>query len=154
MERSVPTYQDAQLILKLYELRREEKLRAARDWFTTRFFPSKAEDVDAIQSSTGPENAYFRMVTSYWEMAASFVARGILNTDLFLDSGGEMLMVWTKLEPFLAKIRQTMNNATFLSNMEKVIESSARARQRIVVVRQRVTQMRDRYAEAGGKGQP
>src|SRR6266404_5879628 len=91
---TVPTYEDAQLVLKLYELRREEKLRAARDWFGTKFFPQKAEDVTAL---TGTENAYYRMVTTYWDMAASFVARGILNADLFLDSGGEIIVVWTKL---------------------------------------------------------
>ena len=81
---TVPTYEDAQLVLKLYELRREEKLRAARDWFISKFFPQTADDVTAL---TGTENAYYRMVTTYWEMAASFVVRGILNADLFLASG-------------------------------------------------------------------
>src|SRR6478672_3637310 len=77
---SVPTYEDARLVLKLYELRREEKLRAARDWFGGKFFPQTAEEVTAL---TGTDNVYYRMVTTYWEMAASFVVRGILNTDLF-----------------------------------------------------------------------
>ena len=97
MERSVPRYDDARLILKLYELRRDEKMRAARDWFGTKFLPATIEDVKAVSGSTGPENAYYRMVTSYWDMAASFVARGILNIDLFLDSGGEMLFVWSRV---------------------------------------------------------
>ena len=151
MERSVSTYQDAQLILKLYELRRDEKLRAAREWFVQRFFPAKAEDVQAVVSSAGSDNISFRMATSYWEMAASFVARGILNADLFLDSSGEMLVVWAKIEPFLPQLRQTMNNPAFLKSMQTVVESSARAKERIVAVRQRVNQMRERHSASGGK---
>jgi hypothetical protein len=151
MERSVSTYQDAQLILKLYELRRDEKLRAAREWFVQRFFPTKVEDVQAVTGSAGSDNISFRMVTSYWEMAASFVARGILNADLFLDSSGEMLFVWAKVEPFLSHLRQTMNNPTFLKSMQTVVESSPRAKERIVAVRQRVNQMRERHAAGGGK---
>jgi len=150
MDRSVPTYEDAQLILKLYELRRDEKLRAAREWFVQRFFPSKPEDLPTT-AAAGQDNVFFRMVTSYWEMAASFVARGVLNVDLFLDSSGEMLVVWTKVEPFIAHLRLTMNNPGFLSSMEKVVESSPRARERIGAVRKRITQMRERYAAAGGK---
>jgi hypothetical protein len=151
MDRSVSTYQDAQLILKLYELRRDEKLRAAREWFVQRFFPAKAEDVQAVISSAGSDNISFRMATSYWEMAASFVARGILNADLFLDSSGEMLVVWAKIEPFLPQLRQTMNNPAFLKSMQTVVESSPRAKERIVAVRQRVNQMRERHAASGGK---
>jgi hypothetical protein len=151
MERSVSTYQDAQLILKLYELRRDEKLRAAREWFVQRFFPAKVEDVQAVMNSAGSDNISFRMATSYWEMAASFVARGILNADLFLDSSGEMLVVWAKIEPFLPHLRQTMNNPAFFKSMQTVVESSPRAKERIVAVRQRVNQMRERYAASGGK---
>jgi len=151
MERSVSTYQDAQLILKLYELRRDEKLRADREWFVQRFFPAKAEDVQAVLNSAGSDNISFRMATSYWEMAASFVARGILNADLFLDSSGEMLVVWAKVEPFLAQLRQTMNNPAFFKSMQTVVESSPRAKERIVAVRQRVNQMRERHAASGGK---
>ncbi len=148
MERSVPTYEDAQLILKLYDLRRDEKLRTAREWFIQKFFPSKVEDLPT-SAVAGQDNVFFRMVTSYWEMAASFVARGVLNVDLFLDSSGEMLIVWTKLEPFIPHLRQTMNNPLFLASMEKVVESSPRARERIGAVRHRITQQRERHA--GGK---
>ena len=150
MDRSVPTYEDAQLILKLYELRRDEKLRAAREWFVQRFFPSKPEDLPTT-AAAGQDNVFFRMVTSYWEMAASFVARGVLNGDLFFDSSGEMLVVWTKVEPFIAHLRQTMNNPAFLASMEKVVQSSPRAKERLGGVRQRIAQMRERFAAAGGK---
>ena len=138
MERSVPTYEDAQLVLKLYELRRDDKLRTAREWFIQKFFPTSIDDVKAVQGSTGNENVYFRMVTTYWEMAASFVARGVLNADLFLDSGGEMLVMWTKLEPFVAQIRTAPGSDHFLVNVETVVNSSHRAQDRVRKIRERM----------------
>jgi hypothetical protein len=144
---TVPTYEDAQLVLKLYELRREEKLRAARDWFGTKFFPQKAEEVIAL---TGTENAYYRMVTTYWDMAASFVARGILNADLFLDSGGEMILVWAKLADFVPQLRQALG-PYLLKNVEHVIASSPRAQERVGPTRQRIAKMRERALAAPAK---
>ncbi len=145
---TVPTYEDAQLVLKLYELRREEKLRAARDWFAGKFFPQRAEDVVAL---TGTENAYYRMVTTYWEMAASFVARGIVNADLFLDSGGEMIFVWAKLAEFVPQLRKNLGSENLLKNIEHVIESSPRAKERVGVTRQRIAQVRERALAAASK---
>jgi hypothetical protein len=144
----VPTYEDAKLVLKLYELRREEKLRAARDWFAGKFFPQTAQDVTAL---TGTENTYYRMVTTYWEMAASFVVRGILNTDLFLDSGGEMIFVWAKLGDLVPQLRKNMGSEYLLKNIESVIESSPRAKERLGVTRQRVAQIRERLLAAAAK---
>ena len=145
---TVPTYEDAQLVLKLYELRREEKLRAARDWFVTKFFPQTADDVTAV---TGTENAYYRMVTTYWEMAASFVVRGILNADLFLDSGGEMIVVWTKLAELVPQLRRNLGSENLLKNVEHVITSSPRAQERVGVTRQRIARMRERALAAPAK---
>jgi hypothetical protein len=143
----VATYEDAQLVLKLYELRREEKLRAARDWFGTKFFPQTAEDVIAL---TGTENAYYRMVTTYWDMAASFVVRGILNAELFLDSGGEMIFVWAKLGELVPHLRQSLA-PNLLRNVEHIIESSPRAKERVGPTRQRIAKMRERALAAPGK---
>jgi hypothetical protein len=145
---TVPTYEDAQLVLKLYELRREEKLRAARDWFVTKFFPQTADEVTAL---TGTENAYYRMVTTYWEMAASFVVRGILNADLFLDSGGEMIVVWTKLAELVPQLRRNLGSENLLKNIEHVITSSPRAKERVGVTRQRITKLRERALAAPAK---
>jgi len=145
---TVPTYEDAQLVLKLYELRREEKLRVARDWFVTKFFPQTAEEVTAL---TGTENAYYRMVTTYWEMAASFVVRGILNADLFLDSGGEMIVVWTKLAELVPQLRRNLGSENLLKNIEHVITSSPRARERVGVTRQRIAKLRERALAAPAK---
>jgi hypothetical protein len=145
---TVPTYEDATLILKLYELRREEKLRAARDWFGGKFFPQTAEDVIAL---TGTENAYYRMVTTYWEMAASFVARGVLNADLFLDSGGEMIFVWTKLADLVPQLRQNLGSENLLKHVESVIASSPRAKERVGVTRQRIAKAREQALAAASK---
>jgi hypothetical protein len=138
MERSVPTYEDARLVLKLYELRREEKIRAAREWFIQKFNPTSIDDVKSVRSSTGNENVYFRMVTTYWDMAASFVVRGVLNADLFLDSAGEMIVLWTKLEPFIPQVRTAPGSDTFLVNVEKVVSSSSRAQDRVRKTRERL----------------
>ena len=148
--RPVPTYEDAQLVLKLYELRREEKLRAAREWFVGKFFPRSAADLETLYTVPGIENTYFRMVVSYWDMAASFVARGVLNADLLLDSSGEMVLVWAKLENYLPEIRGKVVSTAFLSNLEKVIESSAYARERLVAARQTVARLSQR-AQAAAK---
>lgn len=126
---SVPTYDDARLILKLYELRREEKMRAARDWYVRKFFPRTVEDVRSALAQGSPESAYLRMVAGYWDMAASFVVAGILNADLFFESAGEMLLVWTKIQPFLADLRRETPN--LLANVEKAIAMVPRTSERI-----------------------
>lgn len=140
-----PTYDDATLVLRLYELRREERLRAAREWFRARFFPQSLEEVRAVALGTGIENASYRMVTSYWEMAASFVAQGVLHAELFFESGGEALFVWSKLEPFLAPMRQ--DNPRFLANLEKAIAMVPTAAARVKVIQGRLPGMRDRLAK-------
>jgi hypothetical protein len=146
--RTVPTYEDATLILRLYELRREEKLRAARDWFAGKFFPQTAQDVTAL---TGSENVYYRMVTTYWEMAASFVARGVLNVDLFLDSGGEMIFVWAKLAELVPQLRQNLGSENLLKHVESVIASSPQAKERVGVTRQRIAKIREQALAAASK---
>ncbi|HKD12319.1 MAG TPA: hypothetical protein VKE50_09600 [Thermoanaerobaculia bacterium] len=145
MDRSVPTYEDAQLILKLYELRRDEKMREARAWFG-KFLPVTIADVKAVSASSGPENAYYRMVTSYWEMAASFVVRGVLNLDLFLDSGGEMVFVWARLSHLIPQIRSELGTPTFWSNVEQVIQMSPRAQERAATLAKRNAAAREQTA--------
>jgi len=134
--KTVATYEDASLILQLYEARREPRLREARDWLTGKFQPQSAEDVRTVLGARGtPENASWRMVTTYWDMAASFVARGILDSELFLESGGEMLVVWAKVESFIAELRQA--NPRLLKNVERVIEESPSAQERVGELRKR-----------------
>ncbi|MEO8432334.1 MAG: hypothetical protein ABI592_12550 [Acidobacteriota bacterium] len=133
--KSVATYHDARLVLDLYELRREERLRAARDWFVQRFSPKTLDDVRGLPAGS-PENASYRMVTTYWDMAASLIVHGVLDSDLFLESGGEMLVVWTKLEPLVPAIRKELN-ARLLLNVEKVVQASPHAQERVAGMRAR-----------------
>jgi len=114
------TYDDANLILRLYELRREEKMREAREWFGNSFKATNMEELNKIAPWGSKENAYLRMVASYWEMAAGFVTAGILNKELFFQSGGEMLFVWERIRPFAPAFREMMKNPTAWSNMESV----------------------------------
>ena len=116
------TYEDTQLILRLYELRREEKLREARDWFSLQFFPQTAQDVLDIFAPGNPHNAHFRMMVSYWDMAASFAVRGPLDAYLLLESGGEMLIVWSKIGKFIPQIREAYSLPEYLRNIEEVIK--------------------------------
>ena len=97
-------YESADLILKLYDLRREELMRKAREWYLREFHPQSAEDV--VNVLRGEHGAYFRMVTSYWEMAASFVNNGAIDWKMFMEANpGEPVNVFVKLYPYLEELR-------------------------------------------------
>jgi hypothetical protein len=101
MEVRQPTADDAMVILKLYELRQEERLRQARHWVLFTFQPTNAEEFFAVaQTSGSQENAFFRQATTYWEMAAGLVLRGAVNADVFLDSNGEGIAILAKFSRF------------------------------------------------------
>src|SRR5260370_42288852 len=101
------TNADAELNLHLYELRTDDCMRKARKYVAFEFSPRSIDDVIKLQSSFGSdENAYYRQVLSYWEMAASFVTRGALNVELFSDSAGELFFLYAKFRPFIAQVRQ------------------------------------------------
>jgi|SRR5215469_273524 hypothetical protein len=114
------TYEDANLILRLYELRREETLRQARSWFTGKFSAASAEEMMQKYPFGSQENGYIRMVISYWDMACSFVTSGVLNQELLFQSGGEMLIVWEKIRPLAEGMRKLTGNARAWANLEKV----------------------------------
>ncbi len=114
------TYDDVNLILRLFELRREAKMRAARDWFSRNFKPATADDVAKLAPLGSEENAYMRMVMSYWEMVASFITGGVLNQELFFQSGGELLFVWERYRPLLAGMRAQYGNPGLYRNLETV----------------------------------
>jgi hypothetical protein len=143
-----PTYEDATLVLKLYELRREARLREAREWFVQKFFPQSIEDVRAVGQGGGVENESYRMVTSYWEMAASFVAHGVLHPELFFESGGESLIVWAKLDTYLPQMRQEQQAPRLLANLEKAISMFPPAGERLAGFRTRMAAMRERMLKA------
>ncbi|MFH1573289.1 MAG: hypothetical protein ABIG68_04860 [Acidobacteriota bacterium] len=113
------TYEDANLILRLYELRREEKLRRARDWFAREFSARTMAEVQQKYPPGSEENAYIRMVTTYWEMACSFLVQGIVHEELFFETGGEAHLVWEKVRPFLAEMREAFKNPAAFHNLEE-----------------------------------
>ena len=114
------TYDDANLVLRLYELRREEKLRKAREWFGQNYRATTMEEAMQIIPMGSETNAYFRMVVSYWEMAASFVTSGVLNQDLFFQSSGECLVVWERLRELVPGFRAFTKNPNAWKNLETV----------------------------------
>ncbi len=114
------TYDDANLILRLYELRREEKMRKAREWFTGNFAPASMEDAMKIAPPGSPENAMVRQVISYWEMVASFVTAGVLNQDLLFQSTGELVFVWERVRAVAPSMREFVKNPHAWHNLETV----------------------------------
>ena len=114
------TYDDVNLVLRLYELRREDKLRQARAWFTKSFHASTMEEFQALCPMGSETNAYFRMIVSYWEMVASFVAAGVLNKELFFQSGGELLFCWERIRDLAPQFRQMFKNPHNSKNLETV----------------------------------
>lgn len=118
---SKATYDDVNLILRLYELRREEKMRHARGWFAGNF---KCKSITAFELLSPEENAMVRQVTSYWDMAASFITAGVLNEELFFQSSRELLLVWVRIEPILANLRSAYG-AGYMRNLEAVATNYA-----------------------------
>jgi len=117
------TYDDVNLIIKLYELRREPKLREARDWFGKSFNARTPEELEALCPRGSEPNAYLRMVVGYWEMVASFITCGVLNQELFFQYGQEMLFVWEKVRDLAPPLRDTAKNPLLLKNMETVAKA-------------------------------
>ena len=113
------TYEDASLVLRLYELRREEKLRKAREWFLRDFKATSARELEQKYPYGSEENAYYRMVVSYWDMAASFLVQEIVHDELFFSSNGELLAVWEKIKPFVEELRTAIKNPLAFRNLEK-----------------------------------
>jgi len=148
MSNSQATTHDAELVLKLYDLRREAIMREARS-FIFNFMPQSIDDVMAIVGDFSlKENAYFRQVVGYWDMAASFVLRGALNEDLARDNFQELLFVYSRLEPFVAEVRKRTGMERFAANMQKFVEGSPEARERVVRFQQRTAAMREQAAKA------
>ncbi|HTF38651.1 MAG TPA: hypothetical protein VK651_10095 [Blastocatellia bacterium] len=123
--------QDVALILKLYELRREEGIRRARKWYFTEFDPQNAEDVVKIFTSGHDSSAYYRMITSYWEMAASFVNNGGIDEKMFLDANGEHVGVYSKVEPFIEDVRKTIGLPDYLRQLETLVNKTPNAKERL-----------------------
>jgi hypothetical protein len=126
------TAADAQLILKLYDLRREAELRKARHWWVVTFSPQSADDFMKVSGAFGtPENNWLRQVLGYWGMASSLVHHGALNREMFLEPSfcGEMVLIYAKVKPFLKELREKMKNPEFLMGIESLIMGSKKGRE-------------------------
>jgi len=121
----------AGLLLKLYELRTEPTLRQARAWFAFEFHPSSSRDVLSTWLGPGHESAPYRMVTSYWDMAASFVTQGAISAEMFNAANTEHFALYAKLRPYLDEVRAATRYPDYLSHVEKLVTAPADSEERI-----------------------
>ncbi|PYP61569.1 MAG: hypothetical protein DMD26_17285 [Gemmatimonadetes bacterium] len=121
----------AGLLLKLYELRTEPTLRQARAWFAFEFHPSSSRDVLSTWLGPGHESAPYRMVTSYWDMAASFVTQGAIPAEMFNAANTEHFALYAKLRPYLTEVRAATRYPDYLSHVEQLVTAPADAVDRI-----------------------
>jgi hypothetical protein len=146
MSKKISKTKSADLILKLYDLRREPVMREARSWIVS-FSPETAADV--MRAVIEPEtSAKFRMVTSYWNMAASFVHHGAIDEEMFNEAAGEHILIYSKLEPFIEEIRQMMGNPSFLKNLENLVMNMPDAKQMLASRREMMKKMMQMRADA------
>jgi len=127
--------EEAGLILRLYELRREDTMRKARDWFFRDFHPQSMADF--THALFGEHSGHLRMVISYWDMAAAFVNDGAISMQLFNDCNGEHIGVFTKIEPLLGEIRKMMT-PRFAANLEKLIDATPDGRKMVAANREQM----------------
>ena len=142
MSEQRPDFQDAELVLRLYELRREPVMRQSRDALNAKFWPKSYDEVAAVMTDMQhPLNAAWRQVTSYWEMFYGFAHHGICNADFLVDAnGGEGLFFFSKIAPFLADIRKN-GSPTAFQHCEWISTHSANGKQRFALLRSRVEQI-------------
>lgn len=141
---------DAELILKLYELRREPELRKARDWWLWTFSPRNADDFLKVANSMGSqENNWLRQGASYWGMAAAMVRQGLIDADLFLRPAcsGEMFFILAKVYPFLTELREKLGDPEAFQDVEKVATGTKWGRERLKFILNRLEAVREKKAK-------
>jgi hypothetical protein len=146
-----PTAADAELILKLYDLRREAEMRKARLWWLKDFWPQGTEDFLKLGVALGSqENNWLRQVAGYWEMAASLVLHGTLSEELFLEVAfsGEMFHMFAKVRPFLDDLRRQAKNPAILINVETLINRSKTGRNMLKQYQERIAERLKMMKEA------
>ena len=141
--------EQAGLILKLYELRREDTMRAARDWFFRDFHPESKADIDKAMFSD--HSGHVRMVMSYWDMAAALVNHGAIPIELFNDANGEHFSVFSKVEPYLAEMRASYG-PNFTVSREALIDATPDGRKRVTAIRERMQRIRPTLAQQAKAG--
>jgi hypothetical protein len=124
------THQQADLLLKLYEMRREPRLRQARAWFTENFNASSMQELVALCPPGSENNAFMRQVLSYWEMCASFVNRGLIDEEFFFENTGEQWLVFERVKPVLGEVRAAFKSPQFLEHLERHVKRLEEWRER------------------------
>ena len=145
-------HEDADLILKLYDLRRETVMREARNWWFT-FNPTSVQDV--MTTMMGEHSGYMRMVLSYWDMACALVLSGAIEEELFNTVNGEHMIVYMKIQPVLQDLRNMFDNQDFAKSLETVVTRMPNVEARMASMRERFKQvqaMREQQAAAAGAG--
>lgn len=146
-----PTIADAQLIVQLYDLRREAEMRKARAFWATEFFPETADDFLKVAWAMGTqENAWLRQVGGYWGMVSSFVNNGVLNEQLFLSPGfsGELFLIYAKIHPFMKDLREKLNDPKAFKDIETAVTRTKWGRDRLQFMIKRVAALRERRKAA------
>ncbi|MDX6611485.1 MAG: hypothetical protein QOD75_671 [Blastocatellia bacterium] len=135
-------------ILKLYELRSEATMRKARDWFATAFHPESTQDI--LQVLMTEHSGDFRMVVSYWDMATAFVVLGAINDEMFNAINTEHVLVYAKLQPFLAELRAVPGIPPYLclTHLEPVVQRIPDAEERVAVMRRYMKSRRESLSAA------
>ena len=145
------TAQDAEIILKLYELRRETEMRKARDYITNEFWPESFEGLWKEIGMTGDKYRWFRQVYAYWEMAAALAVFGAVDEDLFLATQVEMIYTFAKISPYLKNFRET--SPDFMMPITTLCERNAKARERLERAEKQIPLFRQKVAEQKAKAE-
>jgi hypothetical protein len=151
-----PSATDAQLILQLYDLRREAEMRKARNWMLAEFSPHNADDFLKVALALGAqENNWMRQVWGYWGMAAAFVLQGALSEELFLrpSVSGEMFVMFGKVYPFLKELREKLNDPEAFVDIETVIMRTKWGRDRLKFIMKRIEMWREKASNNSGMEQ-
>ena len=135
--KDAPDHQDAELLLRLYDLRREPLLRESRRWLSAEFWPAGAEELLALTRPDDPHNAPFRQVTGYWEMAYGLARHGIMNPDFLAEFASEGLFLFAKIQPWLAELRER-SSPLALRNTEWIATQCETGRTLLAYYRERV----------------
>ena len=148
-----PTHEQAQLHLQIYDLRREARLRQARDWFFTNYFPDNFEESMRIAPPGTEHGAFVMMIFGYWEQACALLNAGLLNEDLFFETSGEFFGVWERVKPGIPQGREAFKSKQFLAHVEKAANrfeewTEARSPGQIAAMREFSNQMRAQLKKA------
>jgi hypothetical protein len=144
-----PTTEDAELLLHLYEIRRDEELRRARAWFLTDFKPAGWAEIKARYLSHSDEDRHFRMTISYWEMVGTLVNRGVLHPELFFDHTGEDIVTWERCKPWIAEARADLR-PNYLGQFERMVADHAAFRAKSIAAFKAEAERAARKAAGGG----